>query len=102
VGGYSGSGANAVTSATDRLGVYRLTQRLAYLGFPNQDGSALEPTDELESPLAGGTVAGEAQWAVGLFNRVVSDTSSNDNSLVPANTLTATGLQFIISTPRAG
>ncbi len=86
--GYSSSGPNAVSTTTavssqGALDIYRLQQRLLYLGFPGPSGQPL-------------TLNGDAQdastlWAAGLFNHAAegSTVSDGNNSFMiqPAATI---------------
>ncbi|TRV44124.1 MAG: hypothetical protein EWV52_12510 [Microcystis panniformis Mp_MB_F_20051200_S6D] len=65
--GFSTSGDNKVTFGTDKLDIYRQQQRLAYLGFPGENGSPLAINGEKEDS--------NTKWAIKLFNSVVSSSS---------------------------
>ena len=64
--GFSTSGDNKVTTGTNKIDIYRQQQRLAYLGFPGSSGSPL---------VVDGQSGGNTEWAIKLFNSVVSSSS---------------------------
>ncbi|MBC1190874.1 DUF11 domain-containing protein [Microcystis aeruginosa BLCCF108] len=59
-------GSNPVKTGTGKLDIYTQQQRLAYLGFPGSSGSPL---------VVDGQSGGNTEWAIKLFNSVVSSSS---------------------------
>ncbi|MCA2813341.1 MAG: cadherin domain-containing protein [Microcystis sp. M090S1] len=59
-------GSNPVKTGTGELDIYTQRQRLAYLGFPGSSGSPL---------VVDGQSGGNTEWAIKLFNSVVSSSS---------------------------